>query len=51
MFEYANSQKVKHSVNPWRRLYIANEFCELQGSKHLTTEGILFIFLILVEGF
>lgn len=38
-------------VNPWRRLYIANEFNELQGTKHVTTEMILLLFLVIVEGF
>jgi hypothetical protein len=38
-------------VNPWRRLYIANEFNELQGTKHVTSEMILLLFLVVVEGF
>ena len=41
----------KAGVNPWRRLYIANEFNELQGTKHITTEMILLLFLVVVEGF
>lgn len=47
------SQKGRYAdgVNPWRRLYIANEFNELQGTKHITTEMILLLFLVIVEGF
>ena len=41
----------KQAVNPWRRLFIANEFNELQGSKHITTEMILILFLVFSEGF
>jgi meckelin len=46
-----NSIIGRTGVNPWRRLYIANEFNELQGTKHVTTEMILLLFLVVVEGF
>lgn len=36
---------------PWRRLFIVNEFSELQGSKHITSEMILILFLVVTEGF
>lgn len=42
---------VKHSVNPWRRLFIVNEFNEMQSSKHVTSEAILLLFLVFTEGF
>jgi len=32
-------------------LYIVNEFNELQGSKHINSEIILLLFLVVVEGF
>ncbi len=50
MYEHGRFEK-KLSVNPWRRLYIVNEFNELQGSKHINTDMILLLFLVLTEGF
>lgn len=41
----------KQGVNPWRRLFIVNEFNELQGSKHINTDIILLLFLVITEGF
>jgi meckelin len=41
----------KYAVNPWRRLFLVNEFNELQGSKHINTDMILLLFLVFTEGF
>ena len=41
----------KQAVNPWRRLLIVNEFNELQGQKHMSSELILILFLVVAEGF
>lgn len=38
-------------MNPWRRLLIVNEFNELQGQKHISSELILILFLVVAEGF
>jgi hypothetical protein len=46
-----NNTKRKSAVSPWRRLYLANEFSELQCKKHINSELILLFFLVLVEGF
>ena len=32
-------------------MYLANEFCELQAQKHLSSSFILIIFLVFAEGF
>jgi len=49
MFHKTN--QYKQGVNPWRRLFIINEFSELQTSKNISTEIMLFLFLICAEGF
>ena len=38
-------------VSPWRRLLIANELNELQSKKHVKSETILLVFLLITEGF
>jgi len=38
-------------VNPWRRLLIVNELNELQSQKHISSELILILFLVVAEGF
>ncbi len=50
MFRH-KSMMPKQSVNPWRRLFIVNEFNELQTSRTLNTEWTLLIFLVIAEGF
>ena len=50
MFKYGRHSP-KQAVNPWRRLLIVNEFNELQGDKHMTSELILLLFLVVSEGF
>ena len=45
-----NQRKAVTSVSPWRRLYIANEFNELQAEKHIDTQFVLVMFLLLAEG-
>jgi len=41
----------KQSVNPWRRLMVCNEMNELQQEKTISTEMVLFLFLVISEGF
>jgi meckelin len=38
-------------VNPWRRLFVANEFNELQSQRLLAPDFMLLIFLVIVNGF
>jgi meckelin len=38
-------------VNPWRRLFVINEFSELQTSKSINSETVLLVFLLIAEGF
>ena len=46
-----NNTKRVTSVSPWRRLFLANEFSELQAQKHINSELVLLFFLVLIEGF
>lgn len=46
----SNSAPVK-GVNPWRRLFVANEFNELQNMRLLSPDIILLLFLVIAEGF
>ena len=48
---YRFGESFQEGVNPWRRLYLANEFNELQGQKHLNSEGVLLLFICLADGF
>ena len=41
----------KQTVNPWRRLFIVNEFNELMTSRTINSELLLLIFLVIAEGF
>jgi hypothetical protein len=47
---HKTGQLPKQDVNPWRRLFIVNEFNELQISRHISTEIMLLIFLVIAEG-
>lgn len=49
MFHKANDYK--QAVNPWRRLFVINEFSELQTHKSISSETILLLFLVIAEGF
>ena len=40
----------KQAVSPWRRLFVVNEFNELQAGRHFSTEQILLVFLVISEG-
>ena len=42
--------QAKLSVSPWRRLFIANELNELQSQKHINSETVLLLFLLITEG-
>lgn len=50
MYKYKNNYP-KMAINPWRRLFIVNEFNELQTSKVVVTEMMLILFLVIAEGF
>lgn len=50
MYKYKNNYP-KLAINPWRRLFVINEFNELQTSKVVVSEMILILFLVLAEGF
>lgn len=41
----------KQTVNPWRRLFIVNEFNELQLSQTISSEMLMLLFLVITEGF
>ena len=38
-------------VNPWRRLFVANEFNELQAQRLLSPDFMLLLFLVIADGF
>lgn len=38
-------------VNPWRRLFVANEFNELQNNRLLAPDFMLLLFLVIADGF
>lgn len=38
-------------VNPWRRLFLANEFNELQYDRMLSPEFMMLLFLVIADGF
>jgi len=42
-------RRSKH-VNAWRRLFLLNEFNELQSYKLISTEMNLFLFAVITEG-
>lgn len=46
-----NQRKPVLAASPWRRLYIANELNELQSEKHINTQFVLIMFMLLAEGF
>ena len=50
MYQHKNHTP-KKAVSPWRRLYIVNEFNEMQKNKMITSELILLTFLVIAEGF
>ena len=52
MYQHPKGEQMpKSAVNPWRRLLVVNEFNELQGQKHMSSEMILILFLVISEGF
>jgi len=49
-YTYASNMRGRRTVSPWRRMFLANEFNELQSQKHIPSGLVLIVFLALMEG-
>lgn len=49
-YQLAGMPPIK-GVSPWRRLFVANEFNELQTQRLLMPDFMLLLFLVIAEGF